>query len=210
MRFADRKEAGTRLAAALKDYRGSGCVVYAIPRGGVVLGYEVAVRLECPLDLVITRKVGHPNNPEYAICVVAEDGHEICNEQETASVDPKWLAAEKEKERDEAKRRRLVYLKDRTRPSVAGKTAIVIDDGVATGMTFIAALREVRELKPSRLVAAVPVMPAEFMEELRKECDEIVCLDTDSAYLGSVGAYYDDFPQLSDEEVIKELKKSKW
>lgn len=227
MIFKDRRDAGERLAEAVeRHFRGeerahhaaplqdSDCMVYAIPRGGVVLGVEVARKLGCPLDLVITRKVGHPSNPEYALCVVAEDGHEICNEEELSLVDSDWLREEKQKEREEAKRRRLVYLGGRPRPrhggqaSVAGKTAIVVDDGIATGMTFIAALREVRELQPARLVAAVPVMPAEFLERLKKECDEVVCLNIDPAYLGAVGAYYKDFPQVTDEEVVEEMRNS--
>lgn len=222
MRFTNREQAGEKLAEAVEslvcgDKRvhhvaplpRDEYVVFAIPRGGVVLGVEVANRLHCPLDLVITRKVGHPGNPEYALCVVAEDGHEICNEGELSSVDKAWLQEEKKKERAEAKRRRLVYLGDRPRLSVAGKTAIVVDDGIATGMTFIAALREVRELQPARLVAAVPVMPAEFLVKLKKECDEVVCLNIDPAYLGAVGAYYEDFPQVSDEEVVNKLENSK-
>lgn len=218
MVFKDRRDAGERLAEAVEKrfgrpqgapLHGEKYVVLAIPRGGVVLGAEVAKKLGCPLDLVITRKVGHPYNSEYALCVVAEDGHEICNEEELSSVDLGWLQAEKKKERAEAKRRRLVYLGDRSRPPVAGKTAIVVDDGIATGMTFIAALREVRELQPARLVAAVPVMPAEFLEKLKKECDEVVCLNIDPAYLGAVGAYYEDFPQVTDEQVVKELENSR-
>ncbi len=205
MRFTNRKQAGEKLAEALSNYVGQECVVLAIPRGGVILGAIVAEKLGCPLDLVITRKVGHPGNPEYALCVVVEDGHEVCNEVEVVGIDKSWLEAEKKKEREEAKRRRLVYLGDKVRPSVAGKTAIVVDDGVATGMSLIAALREVRELKPGRLIAAVPVMPAEFVTDLEKECDEVICLNADPAYLGSVGTYYDDFPQVTDEEVKKAL-----
>jgi predicted phosphoribosyltransferase len=204
MMFVDRADAGRKLAGELKKFATKDCVVLAIPRGGVVLGAEVANELLCPLDLVITRKVGHQYNPEYALCVVAEDGCEVCNEEDIGSVDQKWLAEEKKKERSEAKRRRLTYLGDRPRPTIEDKTAIVVDDGVATGLTMIAALREVRELKPSRLVAAVPVMPAEFLKELQKECDEVVCLNIDQTFLGAVGAYYEAFPQVGDEEV-KEL-----
>ncbi len=212
MIFKDRQEAGERLAEKIlrashdSPLQVGDFVVLAIPRGGVVLGAEVARRLCCPLDLVITRKVGHPGNPEYAICVVAEDGHEICNEEEVSAIDQTWLKSEKEKERTEARRRRLVYLGNRLRPSVMGKKVIVVDDGIATGMTFIAALREARELRPARLVAAVPVMPEEFLETLKKECDEVICLNIDPNYLGAVGAYYEDFPQISDEEVIQTLK----
>lgn len=203
--FRDRQEAGMRLAQVLGKYKGREVVVLAIPRGGVIPAAVIARELKSPLDLVITRKVGHPDNPEYALCVVAEDGHEICNEEELSSINSGWLQAAKKKERAEAKRRRLVYLGDHSRPSVAGKTAIVVDDGIATGMTLIAALREVRELKPAKLVAAVPVMPADFQERVQEECDEVVCLNPDPSYLGSVGAYYRDFPQVNDQEVISAL-----
>ena len=201
MRFTNRQQAGERLAEELSKFKGKNCAVYAIPRGGVELGRVIADRLEAPLDLVIVRKIGHPHNPEYAVCVVAEDKHEMCNEGEIASIDKTWLEEAKAKERAEAVRRRREYLSGRDPVDPAGKTAIVVDDGIATGMTFIVALRETRERKPAHLVAAVPVMPAEFMETLKRECDEVVCLNSDAAYLGAVGAYYGEFPQVSDEAV---------
>ncbi len=206
MRFKDRKEAGVLLAEKLKEYVGKDVVVYAIPRGGVVLGVEVAKALQAPLDLVITRKIGHPASPEYAVCVVAENHHIVCNPDEKAALDPKWLAEAVERERQEAIRRRKVYLGEKVRPSVAGKTAIVVDDGVATGMTFLMALKEARHMKPAKLVAAVPVLPAQTLEKLKKEADEVIYLDAPVDFAGAVGSYYDDFPQLTDEEVIGLLR----
>lgn len=205
MRFRDRVEAGKLLAVKLSKYKGKDSVVYAIPRGGVVLGVEIAKEIGAPLDLVITRKIGHPNNPEYALCVVAEDGHMECNEIERRAVDKKWLAEEMEKEKKEAKRRREKYLGER-RESAKGKVAILVDDGVATGMTFLMAIRELRHLEPDKIVAALPVMPIEMKHVFEKEVDELVTLEADSNYLGAVGAYYDDFPQVEDEEVIRILK----
>lgn len=181
-------------------------MVYAIPRGGVVLGAEIAKALSAPLDLVITRKIGHPASPEYAVCVVAENHHLICNPEEKKRLDPKWLAETVEKERQEAIRRRKVYLRERTRPRVEGKTAIVVDDGVATGMTFLMALKEVRHLRPAKLVAAIPVLPAEMVTKIRAEADEVVYLDAPLDFAGAVGSYYDEFPQVSDEEVVSLLK----
>lgn len=201
--FTNRVEAGQRLAEALIRFKDEACVIYAIPRGGIVLGAEIAGKLEKPLDLIITRKVGHPSNPEYAVCVVAEDGHEMCNQEEIGSIDKGWLAEAKEKERQEAKRRRLTYLGSKEPISAEGKTAIVVDDGIATGMTFLMAVKEVKHHNPAKIVAAVPVMPADFEDILRKEVDEIVCLDIDPYYEGAVGAYYGDFPQVTDEEVKK-------
>ncbi len=183
-------------------------VVYAVPRGGVVLGVEIAKALQAPLDLVITRKIGHPSNPEYAVCVVAEDHHLICNPAEKTALEPKWLAEAMEKERQEAIRRRKVYLGEKKRPSVAGKTAIVVDDGVATGMTFLMALKEVRHLKPAKLVAAVPVLPAEMLAKLKEEADEVVYLEAPGDFAGAVGAYYDNFLQVEDEEVVRLLKEA--
>lgn len=180
-------------------------VVYAVPRGGVVLGIEIAKALEAPLDLVITRKIGHPDNPEYALCVIAEDTHMMCDEADRAGVDQKWLNAEMEKERQEAIRRREVYLRGRKRPEVAGKIAIVVDDGIATGLTFLMALKEVKHLNPSKLVAAIPVSPVDMAEKIKKEVDELVALSIDPQFLGAVGAYYDVFPQVEDAEVIRLL-----
>lgn len=193
------------MADKLKSYAGKEVVIYAVPRGGVVLGAEIARVLQAPLDLVITRKIGHPANPEYAVCVVAENHDLLCNPAEKARLDPKWLDKAVEEERQEAIRRRKVYLGDRSRPNVGGKTAIVVDDGVATGMTFLMALREARHLKPAKLVAAIPVLPAEMVEKIKKEADEVVYLDAPTDYVGAVGAYYDQFPQVSDDEVIRLL-----
>ena len=201
--FTNRVEAGQRLAEALIRFQNEACVIYAIPRGGVILGAEIARKLDKPLDLIITRKVGHPSSPEYAVCVVAEDGQEMCNQEEIAGINQEWLAEAKEKERQEARRRRLAYLGKREPLSAEGKTAIIVDDGIATGMTFLMAVNEVRHRNPDKIIAAVPVMPAEFEQRLKKEVDEVVCLNIDPDYEGAVGAYYGDFPQVTDEEVKK-------
>lgn len=198
-------EAGKLLAEKLLQCKGKEVVVYAVPRGGVVLGVEISRALEAPLDLVITRKIGHPHNPEYALCVTAEDMHMMCDEADRADVDQKWLEAEMEKERLEAKRRREVYLKGRQRIDPVGKIAIVVDDGIATGLTFLMALKEVKHMNPAKLVAAIPVLPVDTAEKIKKEVDELVALSIDPQFLGAVGAYYDDFPQVEDAEVIRLL-----
>ena len=207
MRFRDRTEAGRLLAELLRHYEGKEVVVYALPRGGVVLGFEIAKRLQAPLDLVITRKIGHPFNPEYAICAVAEDCHLVCNEAERAGVDPEWFRKEVEKEKEEAKRRREAYLGKRETPAARGKTAIIVDDGIATGLTLKLAIQELKHKEPVKIVVAVPVAPRDVAEEIRKEVDEFVALDIPTAYLGAVGAYYDYFPQVSDEEVVEMLEE---
>src|SRR5688572_8936314 len=140
MRFKNRREAGKLLADALVGYKDEDTVIYALPRGGVVLGVEIASRLDAPLDLVIPRKVGHPDQPEYGVCAVTEDGHLVCSRQEISGLDPSWLTAEVQKQQAEAKRRFKEYLTDVPHVDAEGKTAIVVDDGVATGLTMLAAI----------------------------------------------------------------------
>ncbi len=202
MRFRDRTDAGKKLAHALKQHRNQEGVVYALPRGGVVLGVEVARELGMPLELLIPRKIGHPLQPEYAICAVVENGEMVCNQNEVARVDPQWFRREVEAEREEARRRRELYLGGRAPAPVAGKTAIIVDDGIATGLTMEVAIRDARRREPARLVVAVPVAPPDTVERLARAVDEFVVLDHSPYYLGAVGAYYDSFYQVSDEEVV--------
>ena len=206
MRFANRVEAGARLAAALAAYRDADTVVLALPRGGVVVGAQVARALGAPLDLVIARKVGHPGNPEYALCAVTEDGEAVCNEAERARVDPDWLDSAIAREREEAARRRRRYLADRAPIPLAGKTVVLVDDGIATGLTMRAAIRQVRAQHPRRVVMAIPIIPPDTAERLSAEVDVVVALDIPSIFLGAVGAYYDDFSQVTDDEVIHLLQ----
>src|SRR3989344_5520510 len=198
--FKDRKEAGILLAERLAEYRDKDAVVYALPRGGVVLGFEIARFLHIPLDLVIARKIGHPENPEYAVCAVTKEGEPFCNEREQAILDPEWLEREIKKERGEAKRRRETYLGNKKHYSAKNKIAIVVDDGVATGLTLRSAFRFLRKEQPKELVVAIPVAPHELMDVLRAETDKVVVLKDEEEYLGAVGAYYQNFPQVSDEE----------
>jgi predicted phosphoribosyltransferase len=202
MRFKDRAEAGRRLAEKLRGYQGEGLVIYALPRGGVVLGYEISKELKAPLDLVITRKIGYPGNEECAVCAVAEDGHMICDQSAANLLDKEWLKGQAEKEMKEARRRREVYLKGREHLSADGRTAIIVDDGVATGLTIILAIREIKHQNPKKIVVAVPVASTEARERIREEADCLVALEV-PIYFQAVGAYYQDFPQLEDEEVIR-------
>lgn len=204
--FANRTEAGRLLARVLRKFRNEkGLVVLALPRGGVVLGAEVARALRAPLDLVITRKIGHPIDPEYAICAITEDGALICDEAQREGIDPKWLEREISREMQEMQRRRKVYLRGREPFDVRGKTAIIVDDGIATGLTMRAAIQSIRSLGARTIVAAAPVCPQDTRAILSREADEVIILDDDSNFLGSVGMYYDDFPQVSDTEVIRIL-----
>lgn len=206
MRFRDRVDAGKQLAQALKKYQKHDGVVYALPRGGVVLGVEVARALDMPLDLLIPRKIGHPLQPEYAICAVVENGEMVCNQQEVARVDPQWFRQIVEAERHEARRRRELYLGGRKPAPIEGKTAIIVDDGIATGLTMEVSIRDARRRQPEHLVVAVPVAPPDTVERLSREVDEFLVLDASPYYLGAVGAYYDRFLQVTDEEVIALLR----
>jgi len=206
MRFRDRTDAGRRLAESLEGYRGSDAVVYALPRGGVVLGKEIAQSLGAPLDLVITRKIGYPGNEECAVCAVAEDGHMICNGSLSSLLDQEWLLARAKEEMQEAKRRRQVYLRGKGQLSPEGKAAIIVDDGVATGLTILLAIKELRHRHPRRIVVAVPVSSREAADRIRAEVDELIALETPIHFM-AVGEHYEQFPQLTDEEVIRIMEQ---
>jgi putative phosphoribosyl transferase len=205
--FQDRVDAGEKLVPGLRKFQSEECVVMAIPRGGVVLGEVIAKELHCPLGLVLVRKIGHPNNPEYAVCAVSESGMK-CSEEEKSGLEDDWLKGKVEEERQEIKRRKEMYLGGRPMVDVSGKTVILVDDGIATGLTYLMAVDELRSRKPKKIVAALPVMPAEFEPKLREVVDEIVCLKSDPNYLGAVGSYYMYFPQLTDEEVVRAMKSA--
>jgi predicted phosphoribosyltransferase len=202
--FADRKEAGVRLAKELERFKGRDPVVLALPRGGVPVAFEVAQALDAPLDLVLVRKIGAPRQPELAVGAVVDGEHTeiVTNEELVAELGltPKWLQERAAREVEEIERRRRLYLAERERATITGKTAIVVDDGIATGATMRAALRAVRRRQPKRLVLAVPVAPAETLEALRAEVDEVVCLATPWPFR-AIGFFYRDFPQVGDDEV---------
>lgn len=205
--FRDRKDAGLQLAKKLAKYRAGNAIVLALPRGGVVAGYEIARALELPLDIAVVRKVGHPLSPEYAICAVDERGTLLCNEQEAASVDRAWLKAEIERQKREALRRIAVYRGKREPISLAGKIAIIVDDGVATGLTIRLAIASVKVQKPARAIVAVPVVSAEAARDIMQTADQLVFLEPPEDFLGAVGAHYEEFEQVGDEEVIQLLNK---
>jgi predicted phosphoribosyltransferase len=202
MLFKNRVDAGQRLAEALIGYKGEDLIVYALPRGGIVLGYEISKCLHAPLDLIITRKIGYPGNEECAICAVAEDGHMICDSSATSLIDSQWIQDKAEKEMEEAKRRRMAYLKGRLPLVVSGKIAILVDDGVATGLTMMLAIQELKHNNPKKIVVAVPVSSQAAARKIQQEADELVVLDTPANFY-AVGAHYENFPQLTDDEVIR-------
>ncbi len=208
--FRDRQDAGRRLASALLIYKDRDPVVLALPRGGVPVAAEVASALHAPIDLVLVRKIGLPQQPELAMGAVVDGGAPIVIRNEdvisAAGVDADDFDAVRDLEIAEIERRRQRYLKDRARAEIAGKTAIVIDDGIATGATMRAALRAIRKRGPGELVLAVPVAPADTIAELRGEVDALICLETPDVF-GAIGFFYDDFRQVSDNEVITILHR---
>ncbi len=210
MPFKNRADAGRKLAAALAGYKGQHPVILALPRGGVPVAAEVAKALDAPLDLILVRKVGVPFQPELAMGAVVDGAAPVIVRNEdvirSTGIDEAAFTAVCDAERLEIERRRSRYLGDRARAEIAGHTAIVVDDGVATGATTRAALRATRLRHPKKLVLAVPVAPTDSLAELRQEADDVVCLE-DHELFYAIGVYYRDFSQTSDEEVIKILAR---
>jgi putative phosphoribosyl transferase len=209
--FADRSEAGQRLAERLMHLAGQSPVVLALPRGGVPVGFEVARALEAPLDVVLVRKIGAPFQPELALGAVVDGGRAetVLNDDlvRELEIPEGYIADESARQLEEIERRRELYLQDREEVPVEGRTAIVVDDGIATGATMEAALHATRRANPKRLVLAVPVAPPDTIERLRSQVEEVVCLATPRLF-GAIGAFYGDFRQLTDEEVVGLLRRA--
>jgi predicted phosphoribosyltransferase len=210
MIFQDRADAGKKLGRSLIPYRGPDTVVYALPRGGVVVAAEVVKILGAPLDLIVVRKIGHPQSPEYAIAAVAEDGRTVENASVVASVDRKWFAAEVRAQQEEARRRSTLYLAGRRPVGAKGKVAIVVDDGLATGLSMFLAVKQVRLQKPVKIVVAVPVAAEDSVEKLRSGAaavDAVVALYVPEMFM-AIGSFYRDFEQVCDDEVIRLVRSS--
>jgi predicted phosphoribosyltransferase len=204
--WRDRFEAGSELADRLAEggYAGrADVVVLGVPRGGVEVARVVADRLDAPLDIVVVRKIGAPGNPEFAAGAVDVDGTVHANPM--ARVDPSWLERAAVPEQAEAQRRLAEYRTGMGPLDLTGKTAIVVDDGIATGLTALAALRWLKGRGASRTVLATPVMPPDSLRTLGHEADEVVVLQT-PAWFSAVGEFYASFPQLSDADVMRLLQ----
>ncbi|MEM4281891.1 MAG: phosphoribosyltransferase [Candidatus Caldarchaeum sp.] len=210
MLFHDRVDAGRRLAKQLRKKIQGDCVVLAIPRGGVVVGYEVAKELNCPLDIVISRKVGAPGQPELAVGAVAEDGTVFVDEEiaNIVGVSKEYVQRKALEEDREVRRRAEAYRGGRAMPELRGKTVILVDDGLATGLTMKAAVHMARNSGAEKVIVAVPVSPPETLEKLKKLADDIVCLETPIEFY-AIGQFYESFEQLSDEEVKEILRRSR-
>ena len=208
--FKDRAEAGRLLAAKLESYAGrEGLLVLALPRGGVPVAYEVAVKLKAPLDVFLVRKLGVPGHEELALGAMASGGVCVFNDSVVKSCDiPRRVLEEiLERERKELERRERAYRRGEP-PCLRGRTVILVDDGLATGATMRAAARAAREQQPAEIVAAAPVAARETLEQLRREADAVVCVHAPEDF-SSVGEWYADFEQTTDEEVRELLEKAK-
>lgn len=207
MFFTDRHEAGLKLAAALSAYKGQNPLVLAIPRGAVPMGKVLAEELGGALDVVLVRKLTSPYSSEFALGSIDESGWAyIADYAPSAGGTAEYLEREKQRQMDTLKRRRAEYTPHRDSIDPSGRTVIVVDDGLATGSTMIAALHATRARHPAKLICAVPVSPPDTLERIRPYCDEAVCLHAPSGFR-AVGEFYRDFDQVSDEEVIEILKQ---
>lgn len=208
--FADREDAGQQLAAELIRFKDKNPVVLALPRGGVPIGLEVATALEAPMDLILVRKIGAPGQPELALGAVVDGGQPelVINEdvRRMLQVSDDYIEQAKARQLEEIERRRKLWLGARPRVAVKDRTALVVDDGIATGATVRAALHAVRRARPAHLVLAAPVAPPETIESLRKDADEVVCLATPAAFW-AISVFYGSFPQVADDEVSAMMDK---
>lgn len=206
--FADRVEAGQVLGLVLKKFCGSEAVVLGIPRGGVVIAYEIADVLEADMDIVLARKIGATDNPELAIGAVSESGKVFLNDSLVDQLGlPPGFTHEKERQLALIKHRRLLFRKVHPKVSLKDRLVVIADDGIATGATMQAALWSVRQEKPQKVIIALPVGPEDTLLRLANDADEVVCLRVPPS-LGSISQYYIHFQQVEDEEVVEILKQT--
>lgn len=207
MFFKNRQDAGRQLSQLLKKYKDTPVVVYALPRGGVVVAVEISRFLHAPIDLIFAHKIGHPFQPEYAVAAISEGGHMIGPAPDIVqSFGKEWLEREKANQIKEIKRKREKYLKARKEIPVENKIAILVDDGIATGLTMQVGINELKDRHPKKIVVAVPVAPKSTANLIKEMVDDFVGIEIeDYNFLGAVGAYYEEFNQVEDEEVIEIL-----
>jgi predicted phosphoribosyltransferase len=209
MRFRDRYDAGEKLADALSAYQGQNPLILAIPRGGVVLGRVISDRLQGELNLLLVRKIGHPNNPEFALAAVSEDRTLVFPDPSLKNaLSPRFLEEAKEQELRRIQEARARWGKGLPPPDPRDRVVIVVDDGIATGATMLCGLQGIRRHNPRHLVASAPVAPGEVLDLLRSEADEVVILYTPDSFY-AVGQFYERFDAVEDEEVVRLLRSEK-
>jgi putative phosphoribosyl transferase len=204
-RFKNRMEAGQLLAHKLKKYQDSNSIILAIPRGGVAIGYEIAQELHLPLDIVLSKKIGHPNNKEYAIGAVSLDTTIL---DEHLEIPREYIQTEMEKLQETMREKYAWYRGDQPPLDVENKNVIVVDDGIATGNTLLACLSMLRKKNPAKIIVAVPVLPSDTVPLFQKNTDEFVYLIA-SPYFRTVGGFYDQFEQVEDTDVIQMLTNNR-
>ena len=207
MMFRDREDGARKLAAALQEFKSRHPLILAIPRGGVVTGAVLAQELGGDLDVVLSRKLRAPRQPELAIGAISEDGQVHWNRRavEALGVTDDYLDEEKQHQLSEIARRKRLFRSVRPEAAISGRTVIVTDDGIATGSTMMAALQTVRPQRPKELIVAVPVAPFDRLAAFEERCDKVVCLHSPADFL-AVGQFYEKFPTVEDEDVVELLK----
>lgn len=201
MKYVDRKDAGLKLVFPLRKFVMEDCVICAIPRGGVPVAFEVAASLHFPLQLVLTKKIGHPVNKEYAVGAASLTGYFVWADE---NINDDYVKAEVERIQTRLQEMQDKFVTGRTTFSLKGKTLIIVDDGIATGNTILATIQLLRKEEPLKIVVAVPVASSQAYKQLQRDADEVLCLHIAENFTG-VGAFYDDFSQVTDEEVIAYL-----
>lgn len=200
--FENRLDAASKLAEKLSRYKNTDAVVLAIPRGGVAIGKEIADKLNIPLEIILSKKIGHPRNPEFAIGSVSELGMVINDDIMDISMD--YIQNEAARLQLQLKEKYKLFMGDRKPTDLKNKIVILVDDGIATGNTILATINMIKKKFPKKLIVAVPVAPPDTTRKINKEVDEMICLLTPADFY-AVGQFYADFSQVSDEEVIKML-----
>lgn len=205
MFFKNRKDAGNQLAEKLNKFKNDkDAVIFGLPRGGVVVACEIAEKLDLPLDIIVPRKISAPMDPEFAIGAITETGENILNEEIIGmyGISKSYIEKKSKEERGEAVRRLNVYRGGKKPIDVVGKTAILVDDGIATGFTMLAAIKTAKEKGAKKIVVAVPVIAKDSLENINKEVDKVIYISTPEPF-GAIGMFYKNFKQTSDEEVVE-------
>lgn len=210
MIFKNRKEASQRLIFKLQEYKNhSQAVVIALPRGGIIPAYEIAKELKLPLDIIITQKIGAPDFPEFAIGAICEDGNSFFNENTISNYDisKDYINNEIKIKKKEAKRRASIYRKNFSPLSLQNKIVLLIDDGIATGATILAAIKSIKSKKPKKIIIVAAVIAPDSLKKIEKEVDQVIYLDAPQDF-AAVGQFYENFEQISDDTVINLLEKA--